>query len=122
VQVRPGLRKNTGRGQLGSIAGKSSIGEEAAPSMPIPLDLCSTEVHGHYLQNEAARKRIFTLRPSDAPVKSENGKAVVAGGNQNHVRRFHFLFSKATIYLSDWTWLRMGRRHRSNESDHAPRL
>lgn len=77
MQVRPGLRKNTGRGQLGSIAGKRSIGEETAPSMPIPLDLCSTEDHGHYLQNEAARERVFTLRPSEAPVKRENGKAVV---------------------------------------------
>jgi hypothetical protein len=76
VPVRCGVRKNTGRGQLGSMNGKSSIGEEAAPSMPIPLDLCSTEDHGHHLQNEAARERGFTLRPSDTPVKSENGKAV----------------------------------------------
>lgn len=44
--------------------------------MSIPLDLCSTEDHGHHLQNEAVRERVFTLRPSDAPVKSENGKAV----------------------------------------------
>jgi len=56
VQVRPGVRKHTGRGQLGSIAGKNSIREEAAPAMPIPLDLCSTEDHGHHLQNEAARE------------------------------------------------------------------
>jgi hypothetical protein len=77
VQLCPGMRKSTRRGQLGSIAGESSIGEEAAPSMPIPLDLCSTEDHGHYLQNEAAPERVFTLRPSDASVKSENGKAVV---------------------------------------------
>jgi hypothetical protein len=27
-------------------------------------------------QNEAARKLLVTVRPSDAPVKSENGKAV----------------------------------------------
>ncbi len=45
--------------------------------MSIPLDLCSTEDHGHHLQNEAASESPFTLRPSDAPVKSENGKAMV---------------------------------------------
>lgn len=76
MQVCPSVRKHTGREQLGSIAGKSSIGEEAAPAISIPLDLCSTEDHGHHLQNEAVRERVFTLRPSDAPVKSENGKAV----------------------------------------------
>ena len=27
-------------------------------------------------QNEAARKLVVTVRPSDAPVKRENGKAV----------------------------------------------
>jgi len=27
-------------------------------------------------QNEAARKPVVTVRPSDAPVKSENGKAL----------------------------------------------
>ena len=48
-----GVRKYTGRMQLGSIVGKSSIGEEAALAMPFPLDLCSTEDHGHHLRNEA---------------------------------------------------------------------
>lgn len=76
MEAGPGVRKHTGRGQLGFIAGKSSIGKEAAPAMPIPLDLCSTEDHGCHLQNEAVREGVFTLRPRDAPVKSENGKAV----------------------------------------------
>ena len=76
AEARPGVLKHSGRGPLGSIAGKSSIGEETVPAMPIPLDLYSTEDHGHHLQNEAVRERVFTLRPSDAPVKSENGKAV----------------------------------------------
>ena len=77
MQLRPGVRKHTGRGQVGFIFGKSSIGKEAAPAMPVPLDLCSTEDHGYHLQNEAASELVFSLRPSDAPVKSENGKAVV---------------------------------------------
>ena len=76
AEAHPGVREHTGRGQLGSIAGKSSIGEETVLAMPIPLDLYSTENHGHHLQNEAVRERVFTLRPSDALVKSESGKAV----------------------------------------------
>lgn len=56
MQVRSGARTHTGRGQLGFIAGKSSIRKEAALAIPIPLDLCSTEDHGHHLQNEVARE------------------------------------------------------------------
>jgi hypothetical protein len=81
VHFRPGVRKHAGRGQLASVVGKSSIGEEAAPAMSIPLDLSSTEDHGHHLQNEAAPESPFTLRPSDALVKSERSKAV-AGWRQ----------------------------------------
>jgi hypothetical protein len=46
--------------------------------MPIPLDLCTTEDHGH-LQDEAVRERIFTLRSSGALVKSGNGTALAGG-------------------------------------------
>ena len=76
AEAHPGVRKDTGGRQLRAIAGKSWIKEEAALAIPIPLDLCSTEDHGHHLQNEVARERVFTLRPSNASVKSENGNAV----------------------------------------------
>jgi len=42
--------------------------------MSVPLDVSSTEDHGYHLQHEAVRERVFTLRPSDAPVKSGNGE------------------------------------------------
>ena len=29
--------------------------------MPIPLDLCSTEDHGHHLQNEVDRQYVFNV-------------------------------------------------------------
>ena len=77
MPLRPVVQRHNGRGQFCSIIGKSSIGEEAAPAMSIPLDLCSTEDHGHHLQNEAAPESTFTLRPRDAPVKSANVKAAV---------------------------------------------
>lgn len=44
-----------------------------------------------------------------------------AGGNQNDERRFFALSSQATIRLSDWRWMRTGRRHCFDETDHAPR-
>jgi hypothetical protein len=43
--------------------------------MPIPLNLCTTEDHGYHLQDEAARKQVFTLRPGEAPVKSGKRKS-----------------------------------------------
>ncbi len=46
--------------------------------MSIPLDLCTTEDHGH-LQDEAVREQIFTLRSSGASVKSGNGTALTGG-------------------------------------------
>ena len=74
----------------GYVIGKREIGVEGIPSRPTPLDLCSTEDHSHHLQNEAACERVFTLRPSAALVKSENGKTVAGGGSQNTERAFHF--------------------------------
>lgn len=40
--------------------------------MPIPMDLSSTDDHGHHLRNEAARtaRRTYTLRPHETPVKT----------------------------------------------------
>ena len=58
-----GVRKYTGTMQLGSIVGKSSIGEEAALAMPFPLDLRSTEDHGHHLQNEAVVNQRLLYSP-----------------------------------------------------------
>jgi len=52
--------------------------------MPIRLGLCFTEDHGHHLQNEAAPESTFTLRPRDAPVKSENSKAA---GSWSHSKQ-----------------------------------
>ena len=49
AETHPDVRKDTGWRQLRSIAGKSWIGEEAALAMSIPMDLCSTEDHGHHL-------------------------------------------------------------------------
>lgn len=48
-EIRPGVRGDTGERQLYFIAGKSWIGEEAAPTMPNPMDLYSTEDHGSHL-------------------------------------------------------------------------
>lgn len=56
ASIQPGMRKHTGRRQVVSFAGKNSIEEKAAPTMPIPLDLSSTEDHGYHLQPEADRK------------------------------------------------------------------
>jgi hypothetical protein len=49
-ESRPGARRNTGEGQLCCIVGKSWIGDEAALTRPIPMDLCFTEDHGYHLQ------------------------------------------------------------------------
>ncbi len=37
-------------GNCAAIAEKSWIGEEAALTMSIPMDLCSTEDHGYHLR------------------------------------------------------------------------
>jgi hypothetical protein len=79
-ESRPGVRRNTGERQLCSIVGKSWIGEGTALTMPIPMDLCSTEAMATTSQNEAARERVFTLRPGHTPVKSEN---VMAAGDSS---------------------------------------
>ena len=50
-------------------------GEEAALAMLIPLDLCTTEDHGYHLQDEAARKQVFSLRSGEALVKSRKRKS-----------------------------------------------
>jgi hypothetical protein len=75
-----GVRKHTGRRQLGSIAGKSSIGEEAAPAMSIPLDYCSTEDHGHHLQNEVACEPALSLRRGNNQVKRRIMKTMAGCG------------------------------------------
>lgn len=38
--------------------------------MPIPMDLSSTDDHGHHLRNETARRTI-TLRLRETPVKND---------------------------------------------------
>lgn len=37
--------------------------------MSIPVELCSTEDHSHYLQNEAVREPVLTLRRGNNVVK-----------------------------------------------------
>jgi hypothetical protein len=49
--------------------------------MPNPMDLCSTEDHGHHLEHEAVRKRVITLRSDKAMVKRENRKPVAGLGS-----------------------------------------
>ena len=89
--------------------------------MPISLDLCSTEDHGHHLQNEAVHEDACTLRPRDAQVKSaRTARPWRAGGHQNHERRFHFLSLQATICLSGLAHYRTGPVHRSGLT--APRV
>jgi hypothetical protein len=44
--------------------------------MPTPVDLCSTENHGHHLQDKAVREPDFTLRSSEALVKSKKDTTV----------------------------------------------
>jgi hypothetical protein len=48
------------------------------PHLPCPSRwICAPRrVMATTSQNEAARELVFTLRPSDVPVKSEDGKAV----------------------------------------------
>jgi hypothetical protein len=52
VEARPDIRKGTERWQLRAIAENNWIGEEAAFTMPIPLNQCSTEDHGYHLQGQ----------------------------------------------------------------------
>jgi hypothetical protein len=47
--AHPGVPKDTGGRQLRAIPEKSWIGEEAALTMPILMDLRSTEDHGYHL-------------------------------------------------------------------------
>lgn len=49
AEAHPGVRKDTVRRQLRSIAGKSWIGEELALAIPIPMDRCSMEDHDRHL-------------------------------------------------------------------------
>jgi len=79
----PVFVKDIWKGQHGDFAGKGSIGKETTPAMPAPLDLFSTEDHGHHLTHEVVRKRVLTLRPDNAMVKRENGKPVAGWGRQN---------------------------------------
>jgi hypothetical protein len=74
-------------------------------------------------QNEAVGALVVKLyAPATRWSRVKKAQQWRAGGNQNHERRVHFLSSKATISSSDWTWMRAGRRHRSDETDHAPGL
>lgn len=75
----------------------------------VPRRIMATTSRMRQLLNEsllyapaAHRSRARTVRPWRV------------GGNQNQERRFHFLFSKTTIRLSDWTWRHRGWRHRSD--------
>ncbi len=47
--------------------------------MPIPMDLSSTDDHGHHLRNEAARtaRRTYTLRPHETPVKNQRPRSCI---------------------------------------------
>lgn len=62
--------------------------------MPAPLDLFSTEDHGHHLRREVVRKRVLTLRPDNTMVKQEKWRP---GGLKRQRKGFH---SKSEEYLS----------------------
>jgi len=63
---------------------KNAEGGEATPAMLAPMDLCSTESHGHHLQDEAARERTFSLRSTEALVKSEQSTTVFFRRRRSH--------------------------------------
>ena len=48
-------------------------GEEVAPRLAAPVNLCSAEGHGHHLQKEkAVAANTFSLRPMAKPVNVSN--------------------------------------------------
>ena len=113
--------------QISSVAGKKFEGEEAAPAMSIAVDLCSTKNHGHHLQDEAARKQVFTLRSGEASVKSRNGTTVAGwkGSEQRAtvpcpaLEKWRCL--RPVGFLSNWTTYQPGLpAPRADEAKQVP--
>jgi hypothetical protein len=62
------------------------VGLGRRPHLPCPSRWISAprRIMATTSQNEAARERVSTLRPSNKPVKRENGKAVAGWRESEH--------------------------------------